>query len=281
MKDTRQPHTKVILITGCATGVGHATALACVRAGYITYATGRNLKELRDLAAAGCHTLELDVTSENSRVQAVQAILAKHKTIDILVNNAGYGQMGAIELISLDQIRRQFETNVFGVLRLCQLVMPRMRQSGKGTIVIVGSMGGLVTTPFMGAYHMSKYAVESLADALRREASGFGIRTILLEPEAIKSNFGNTTLASVSRGDTPYTETQKRISQITAKSYMSPRLLTPERVADKIIKVTASKHPKARYRIGVQAHIMPALFHIMGDRLTDKLWHNIIKPKNG
>ncbi len=279
MSDTH--NSKVVLITGCGAGLGHAIALACARAGYITYASGKSLEELSNLEAAGCYTLELDVTNETSRIQAVKGIEAPHGTVDILINNAGYGQMGPLEEITPELIQKQFDVNVFGVLRLCQLVLPSMRTQHSGTILTVGSVGGLMTTPFMGAYHMSKYAIESLHDALRREVSNFGIRVILLEPESMKTKFGATTLASVQsrKPPSPYDAAQKRVSEITAKAYMSPRLLTPEYVAGIVVKAIGTSHPRPRYRIGLQARIMPFMFSLMGDKLTDRLWQRIITPK--
>jgi NAD(P)-dependent dehydrogenase (short-subunit alcohol dehydrogenase family) len=276
-KNTRQ----VVLITGCGSGVGHATALACAKAGYITYATGRDVNELDDLRKAGCQTLQLDVADEASRLQAVNTIVKKHGAIDILINNAGYGQMGPLEEITPEQIDRQFETNVFGALRLCQLVLPGMRAKRQGTILTVGSVGGLMTTPFMGAYHMSKYAVESMVDALRVEISPFGIRIILLEPAGMKTNFGNASLTSVDSGKTssPYGAVQKRVSAITAKAYMGSRLLTPEYVANIIVKAIGAQRPKTRYKIGLQAHIMPCMFRLMGDRMRDRIWQKVIAPK--
>jgi len=270
-----------VLITGCATGVGHATALAFTSAGYPTYASGRNLEELKDLEVAGCHILELDVTNEASRVHAVKTIEAQHGTVGILVNNAGYGQMGPLEQITSEQIQRQFETNVFGVLRLCQLVLPGMRSHHSGTIVNVGSAGGLMTTPFMGAYHMTKYAIESLSDALRREVSNFGIRVVLIEPASIRSNFGKTTLASVDTASIvgPYELVQKKVLEITDRAYKNPRLIKPETVAQIIVYAASAKHPKIRYKVGLEAQIMPRMFHILGDRMTDRIWQNILSSK--
>lgn len=271
-----------VLITGCSRGVGHATALAFVRAGHPTYATARNSKELDDLKAAGCHVMELDVTDEAARVRVVQHIEARHGAVEILINNAGYGQMGPLELITQEQLQRQFETNVFGVVRLCQLVIPGMRARHKGTIVVIGSMGGLLTTPYMTAYHMSKYAIESMVDGLRPEVSGFGIRVILFEPSGMKTDFGTASLSTVTTAQEtgPYAPIMKHVEMMTAKAYANSNFVTPERMASLILKAAHAKRPKTRYRVGVQSHIMPGFFKLIGNRMTDRVWRQALTPKN-
>src|SRR5579883_244270 len=160
------PQYGVALVTGASSGIGKVTAIALHSAGFITYATARNPQTLSDLATKGCYVLQLDITDEASMLAAVRPIEAKHGAVSLLVNNAGYNQIGPLEELTMEEIRRQFETNVFGLLRMCQLVLPRMRSQGYGRIINVGSIGGTFTTPGNGAYHASKYAVESFTDAL-------------------------------------------------------------------------------------------------------------------
>jgi NADP-dependent 3-hydroxy acid dehydrogenase YdfG len=158
-----------VLITGCSTGIGRATAEHLAKAGHLVYATARRAEAIADLEAAGCHTLALDVTDESSMRAAVEQVVAELGAVGVLVNNAGYSQSGAVEMVSMEDVRRQFETNVFGLTRMCQLVLPGMRAQGSGRIVNISSMGANFTFPGGGVYHATKYAVEAISDALRFE----------------------------------------------------------------------------------------------------------------
>ena len=191
------PVSTVVLITGCSTGIGRATATHLAASGYTVIATARRVEDLADLAAAGCRTLALDVTDEGSMRAAVDAVEASHGRIDVLVNNAGYSQSGAVESVPLARTRAQFETNVFGPLRLTQLVLPGMRRRRAGRIVNVSSMGGRLVFPGGGVYHASKYALEALSDALRYELRPFGIAVVLIEPGLIRTNFAATVGATM------------------------------------------------------------------------------------
>ena len=157
--------SKAILITGCSTGIGHATALRLAKAGHTVYATARSVDALGVLSAAGAKTLALDVTDEESMAAAVDHVVGEQGAVGVLINNAGYSQSGAIESLAMDDLRRQFETNVFGLVRMCQLVLPGMRRQHWGRIVNISSMGANFTFPGGGAYHASKYAVEAISDA--------------------------------------------------------------------------------------------------------------------
>ena len=176
-----------------------------------------------------------------------------------LVNNAGYSQSGALETIALDDVRRQFETNVFGLLRMCQLVLPGMRRQGCGRIVNVSSMGGKLTFPGGGVYHATKYAVEAMSDALRFEVRGFGIDVVVIEPGLIKTNFAETAVGSVSHEDGPYAEFNTAVSAATAGAYEGPlgRLGGgPEAVAKAIEKALTAKRPRARYPVTASARVL-------------------------
>ena len=161
-----------VLITGCSTGIGRATALRLVAGGWTVYATARKPETLSELATAGCRIMALDVTDEASMEAAVTAV---ERPLGALVNNAGYSLSGALETLPMEEVRRQFETNVFGLLRLTQLVLPQMREARNGRIVNLSSMGGRLTFPGGGAYHATKWAVEALSDVLRVEVAPFGI----------------------------------------------------------------------------------------------------------
>jgi NAD(P)-dependent dehydrogenase (short-subunit alcohol dehydrogenase family) len=189
--------SKAVLITGCSSGIGQATAEHLAARGWTVYASARRTESIADLAELGCKTLALDVTDEDSMRAAVAAVEAAEGAVGALVNNAGYSQSGALETLPLDRLRAQFETNVFGLVRMCQLVLPGMRRQGWGRIVNVSSMGGRLTFPGGGAYHGTKHAVEALSDALRFELRGFGVDVVLIEPGLIKTRFGETAAGSI------------------------------------------------------------------------------------
>ncbi len=177
--------SKAVLITGCSTGIGRETARHLAGRGFTVYATARKPETLADLESAGCRTLALDVNDEASMEAAVNAVEEAEGSVWALVNNAGYSQSGAVESIPLDSLRKQFETNVFGLVRMCQLVLPGMRKRGEGRIVNISSMGGKLVFPGGGVYHATKYAVEALSDAMRFEVKGFGVDVVIIEPGLI------------------------------------------------------------------------------------------------
>src|ERR1044072_585698 len=166
--------SKAVLITGCSTGIGRKTAEHLAQKGWTVHATARRPESISDLEQKGCRTLALDVTDESSMQAAVSAVEQAEGAVGVLINNAGYSQSGAVEEVAMDQVRRQFETNVFGLLRMCQLVLPGMRGQGDGRIVNLSSMGGRLTFPGGGAYHAAKYAVGALHDGLRFAGAGVG-----------------------------------------------------------------------------------------------------------
>src|SRR3990172_1128496 len=191
------PVSRAVLVTVCSSGIGRATAERLARVGWPVFATARRVESIRDLEGAGCRCLALDVCDESSMRDAVEAVEKEHGAVGALVNNAGYGSEGPIEEIAMEEVRRQFETNVFGLLRLTQLVLPGMRRQRFGRIVNLSSMGGRLTLPGGGVYHATKYAVEALSDALRFEVRGFGIDVAVIEPGAIKTRFGDTAIGRV------------------------------------------------------------------------------------
>ena len=177
------------MITGCSSGLGKATAIRFTAAGYPTFATARRLESIEELKEVGCQTLRLDVTKAETIHQAVKIIEEKHGSVGILINNAAIGIMTPMETISIDEVRRQYETNVFGLLAVTQSVLPAMRKAGKGRIVHIGSSGGEFTTPGGGVYQATKYALCSMNEAMRAELKPFGIDVTMLQPGAISSKF--------------------------------------------------------------------------------------------
>ena len=216
--------SKAVLITGCSTGIGRETARHLAGLGpYTVYATARKVETLADLEAARCRTLALDVCDEDSMSAAVAAVEEAEGAVWALVNNAGYSQSGAVESIPLESVRRQFETNVFGLLRMCQLVLPKMRERRDGRIVNIGSMGGKLTFPGGGIYHATKYSLEAISDAMRWELAGFGVDVVLIEPGLITTSFGETAHSSVEETeDGPYSEFNRQVAQTTAEAYEGP-----------------------------------------------------------
>ena len=263
-----------VLITGCSSGIGAATAADLVAHGHTVYATARRPETLQALADKGCRTLALDVTDEESMAAAVAAVEEAEGSVGVLVNNAGYSQSGAIESIPLDDIRRQFETNVFGLIRMSQLVLPGMRRAGKGRIINIGSMGGKLTFPGGGTYHATKYAVEAISDAMRFEVQGFGVQVVLIEPGLITTEFAHAAVASTNGlNDGPYADFNSKVGAVTAGIYES-RLAGlvgggPETVAEVIRTAIESKRPKARYTVTPSATLGIVQRQITPDRLWD------------
>jgi NADP-dependent 3-hydroxy acid dehydrogenase YdfG len=265
-----------VLISGCSSGIGAATAAALIGAGHTVYATARRTETLADLAALGCHPLALDVTSEDSMIAAVNAVEAEHGHVGTLINNAGFGEYGPIEESDLDRVRAMFETNVFGLARLTQLVLPAMRRSRSGRIVNIGSMGGRITFPVGGFYHATKYAVEAISDALRVEVKPFSIAVILVEPGLIRSNFESRVNESLEvktapeGADTAYAHLLAANEKSTTGAYANDFMATsPESVAAVIVKALESPRPRSRYVVTPAAKVMINLRRFGGDRMWD------------
>jgi short-subunit dehydrogenase len=262
-----------VLVTGCSSGIGAATADLLVKAGHTVYATARRAETLTGLEAAGARVLPLDVTSEDSMAHAVETIVAEHGLVGTLVNNAGYGEYGTVEETDLDKVRAMFETNVFGLSRLIQLVLPAMRESGHGRIINISSMGGRITFPVGGYYHATKYAVEAISDALRNEVRPFGIGVVLVEPGLTRTQFGETALTSDAAAvdpDSPYAGLLAASAGATAGGYEHPMLATgPETVARVVLKALEARRPRSRYVVTPAARVMIAARTLGGDRVWD------------
>lgn len=272
--------SKAVLITGCSTGIGRATAermAGRATAGssgrdWKVYATARRPESIADLAERGCRTLALDVTDEDSMQAAVKTVEGAEGPVGALVNNAGYGQEGAFEETPMDDVRRQFETNVFGLVRLSQLVLPGMRRQGWGRIVNISSVGGKVTFPGGAFYHASKHSVEALSDALRFEVRGFGIDVIVVEPGLIKTAFGETATASVGAAGGPYAEFNAGVAKRVGGAYeglMGSLAAGPDAVARVIEAAISARRPRPRYRVTAGARVVLTLRKLMPDRAWD------------
>ena len=265
---------KVILVTGASSGIGFDAAEAFARQGHRVYAAARRVERMEPLKALGVVPLRMDVTDEASLEAGVRTVLEAEGRIDALVNNAGYGYFGAIENVPLEEARRQLEVNVFGLARLCQLVLPSMRAQGSGRIVNISSVAGKAVLYFGGWYHVSKFSVEALSDALRMELKPFGIDVSMIEPGGIKTNWGIIAadhLAESSK-DTPYEAEGLRESETMRKAYSMRLLSNPSVVTRAISKAVNSRHPRARYRVGFGAGTLLFLHAILPTRWWDALF---------
>ena len=270
-----------VLITGCSSGIGHETARHLAERGWNVFATARRPESIADLADAGCHALALDVTDEESMRTAVAAVESEVGAIGALVNNAGYSQSGAIETVPLDLVRTQFETNVFGLIRMSQLVLPGMRRARSGRIVNISSMGGKLTFPGGGVYHGTKHAVEAISDAMRPEVRCFGIQVVVIEPGLIVTRFGETAAGSIGEaarkpaaeaGDDPYAAFNAAVAAQTEGAYKGPMAKLgggPDAVAKVIEKALTARRPRARYKVTASARMAMGLRRLLPDRAWD------------
>jgi short-subunit dehydrogenase len=266
--------SQAVLITGCSTGIGRATAERLARAGKAVYATARSEAAIADLRAAGCRTLALDVCEEASMSAAVERVVSEQGAVGVLINNAGYSQSGAIETVAIGDVRRQFETNVFGLIRMSQLVLPGMRAQGWGRIVNISSMGANFTFPGGGVYHATKYAVEAISDALRFEVKGFGVAVTVIQPGLIRTNFGETAATAVEQGEGPYAAFNASVVQATTEVYEKGPLARlggePDDVARAIEKEIDRRSPRIRVRVTPSAHMLVAQRRMMTAGLWDR-----------
>lgn len=252
---------KVAIVTGGTSGIGYATSLLLARSGYYTYASGRNIDKssnLQSIAEAErlpLKPIQLDVTNDSSVKAAVEKIGSEKERIDVLVNNAGYGLFGAFEDLSLDEIKAQFETNFFGVVRVTQHILPIMRTMhdrgvGDGIIVNVGSINGKIAFPVLSAYSATKFAIEGLSESIAYELEPFGIKVILIEPGPIRSNFMKGSLLPKRALDpkSPYSELVQKFYDKTKSQHDDA--ISPEEVAEVILQAISDDAPKFRYVIG-------------------------------
>jgi NAD(P)-dependent dehydrogenase (short-subunit alcohol dehydrogenase family) len=277
---------RAVLVTGCSSGIGAATAALLARSGWIVYASARRPEALASLESLGCRPLTLDVTDDGSMRAAVATVEEEHGAVGVLVNNAGFSQSGALETVPMASARRQFETNVFGPARLSQLVLPGMRAQGWGRIVNIGSMGGRLTFPGGGWYHATKYALEALSDALRFEVAGFGVDVVLVEPGFIRTGFAEAAASSLDgapAADGPYAEFTAGVLASTRSAYERGPLArlggTPDDVARIVFEAVTAARPKARYPVTASARLLLGLRTLLPDRAWDAfLARQFVRP---
>lgn len=266
---------KVILITGATSGIGYQTAEKLANQGHIVYGVGRNLEKIGQLK--NVKSLYMDITDENSIKTVVNQIIEEQNKIDILVNNAGYGSYGAIEDVSIEEGKRQFEVNLFGLARLTQFVLPQMRKQREGRIINISSMGGRFTNYFGAWYHATKYALEAFSDALRMEVKDFGIDVSIIEPGGIKTEWGHIAADKLAQSSTGgvYEERALKMAKAMHKQYNSKLLSNPNIVSNAISKAVNNKTPKVRYLIGFGAKPLVFLHAILPSRLFDSIVMNV------
>ncbi len=236
----------VVLITGCSTGIGRATALYLADHGWYVYATARRLESIEDLASDTIRILQLDVTDESSRVAAVETLLAEQGRIDALVNNAGYGVIGTLEEMDLEKVRLQFETNTLGALRLCQLVIPTMRAARKGRIINIGSGAAIIPIPGIASYCATKRALEAISDALRIELYPWGIKVVMIEPSAVRTQWSRTAQRSMESSSAVYAAMMQRV-QMAVEFLNAPDTPGPEVIARIVHQALSVSRPHPRY----------------------------------
>jgi short-subunit dehydrogenase len=260
---------KVALVTGASSGIGAATADRLHAAGYLVYAGARRVERMQQLDEAGIRVRPLDVTDDSSMTRVLDEIVTDNGRVDVLVNNAGYGSYGSVEDVPLAEARYQLEVNLVGLARLTQLVLPHMRGAGAGKIVNVSSMGGHFGEPLGAWYHASKFAVEGFSDSLRLELHEFGIDVIVIEPGAIRTEWGGGAVESAERysGNTIYAPQVRAMR--TLYSHAEQRGAHPEIVADVILKAITADRPKARYAVPFTAKAIIAAMNLVPDRLMD------------
>ena len=261
----------VILLTGCSSGIGRASALALAARGHRVFATARKKDDLAALERDGLTALPLDVTDPATIAAAVEAVLSRAGRLDVLVNNAGYPQYGSVEEVTLAQWRAQFDVNLFGTLAVTQAVLPAMRKQQSGRIINVSSVAGKLGIPFAAPYCASKHALEAMSDALRVEVSPFGIRVVLIEPGPVETRFGERArsgVASLLSRPGPYQELYKLAERAMNVDFQRGNL-PAEAVAKVIVQASESASPRTRYTVGIMARAYIALRRALPDRWLD------------
>jgi NAD(P)-dependent dehydrogenase (short-subunit alcohol dehydrogenase family) len=256
----------VALVTGSSSGIGFETALHLARNGFKTYASMRNLEKSKNITQVAkeeklpIEVVQLDVNDDISVKQAIDKLVqAEDQTIDVLVNNAGYGLLGALEDLTIEEIKAQFETNFFGVIRVTQQVLPIMRKQKSGTIVNISSVGGRMGIPSLSAYHSTKFALEGLSESISYELEPFGIRVVVIEPGFIRTNIMNSSMIAKKAQDpkSPYFSLTQQLER-SFKSAMENTSASspPEEVAKVVLQAITSDGPKLRYTVGNDASSM-------------------------
>jgi len=273
----QQPSRRTVLITGCSTGIGYCCAKGLQQRGYRVFASARRAEDVERLRAEGLETLQLDLDDSRSIAEAVDSVLEQSSgNLYALFSNAGFGQAGAIEDLSRQALREQFETNFFGLIELQNRIIPVMRAQGEGRIIHNSSVLGFVAMPYRGAYVASKYALEGMTDALRLELAGTGIHPILIEPGPILTRFRANSLAAFRRhvdiADSPHRERyESLLTRLEKEGEVVPFTLPPEAVLKKLVKALEARHPKPRYYVTFPTYLFAGLKRVLSHRALDRI----------
>ncbi|GAB3602966.1 oxidoreductase [Microbacterium aureliae] len=261
----------VALITGASSGIGLATALALLERGWVVYGAARRVDRMQQITDAGGHAIALDVTDDASMRSAVDEIIGARHRLDLLVNNAGYGSYGALEDVPMEEARRQFEVNVFGLARLTQIVLPVMRERGRGRIINVSSIGGRIYEPLGAWYHATKFAVEGLSDSLRLEVAPHGIDVVLVQPGPIRTEWNEIARQSVldRSGGGVYADQAAALYANYTRVDNSSLSAPPETVAATIVRAALARRPQTRYATPWSARLIVGLRRVLPDRAMD------------
>ncbi len=265
---------KVILITGASSGIGKTTALDLIKAGHVVYGAARRIDKMLDLTEAGGHALEMDVTKGESVDRGVDEIIAAEGGIDVLINNAGFAVYGAVEDISLQEARRQYDVNLFGLARVTKAVLPHMRRARSGRVINISSMGGRMYTPLGAWYHSTKYALEGWSDCLRLELKQFNIDMVIIEPGAVRTEFLDVMYQPMidASADGPYRKLTHKLAAASKDAFTKSWSSSPPSVISKVIgKATMARRPKKRYTAGKMAKTMIFIRQFVGASVFDKI----------
>lgn len=264
---------KVIMITGASSGMGKDFAMALLKKGHLVYGLARRVDKMEDLVQAGGKAIAMDIMDESQVQKAVDQVISEQGNVDVLINNAGFAIYGTVEEVPLDQARRQFEVNIFGLASLTQKVIPVMREKKSGRIINISSMGGKMYT-LMGAwYHATKHALEGWSDCLRIELKPFGIDVVIIEPGGIATEFSNVFQENL-QGDVengPYADALQKIIKSTKEMNEKGQLSPPSVITKLIIQAVHSKNPKTRYVAGAFAKPLMFMRKYLGDRTFDRI----------
>ena len=268
---------KVIIVTGASSGIGKATALQLIQEGHTVYGLARRVENMQDLIKAGGNAMSMDVTQHDQVKAVIAEIIKRENRIDVLVNNAGFAIWGAVEDVSYEDAKRQFEVNIFGLAEVTKAVLPSMRNQKSGTIINISSIGGKIYTPLGAWYHATKHALEGWSDCLRMEVNDLGINVVIVEPGAIRTEFGEVLNDNFSKSvDGHYAELGTVIDKVM-KSVNDPSQSSPPSViADVISKAIAASRPKTRYAAGKMAAQTLFFRKWFSDRFFDKTMLNMM-----
>ena len=284
MINMNMQESKVALVTGSSSGIGFETALLLARSGFQTYASMRNLEKAKtitektDKEKLPLQIVHLDVNDDESVIDAIDKIVKEKDRIDVLVNNAGYGLFGSLEDMTIEEIKEQFETNFFGVIRVTQKVLPIMRrQESGGTIVNVSSVGGRMSVPILSAYNSTKFALEGLSESISYELEPFGIRVIIIEPGFIRTNIMNSSILTKKAlyPSSPYFSLSQNVVNHFKSMVNNPSSSLPEEVAKVVLQAVTSENPQLRYTVGNDADAIMQTKRNM----TDTEFGNLIKKQ--